>query len=246
MSDIDQHPDLEQLVRYAAGGLSESDQERVEIHIAGCPACTELGHRCFAAQTALDAWSVAAHADAQLKSTLALGLARAERETSNPSWRQRLERWQQKWAGAAEAVLRTGLEVSRVAAAGVDELTRAGGTWSFLPEPEPAGTWGDADDDDTQIVLATSTLRADEPRAMVEIRGASAEIIVRIDNLPAGGVRPMVVLIAMHPTGDVAARVAVVEDSASSGFATARFRDVPTGEYLIAFEPLADGRDQTT
>jgi len=232
------HPGTSDLLAYLEGALSDADGESIELHLAQCDACAQISQRCFAATQAIGMWNAAAHGQDQHRGTLSQALAQAEEASTNPEWRGRLRRWRERWAGTAEAALRTVLQGSAVLAAGMDALTRPGSTWSFLPEPAMEGTWGEADDTDHNILLTSSATLGQEPRARVEIRATTGDIVVRIDNLPMGP-SPLVVLIAVKPDRQVVVQVAEIKRQAGSG-GMVRFSKAPPGEYLVAFEPLAD------
>jgi hypothetical protein len=237
------HPKMETLLEYFAGELPDSAEAAVELHMSDCDACAELSEQVFLLDEVWREWNARRHGQLHLQITLARALAKAEVQTTNPEWRERLHQWRRLWTGHAEAALRTVLAtsagVARTVAEGLDSLTRPGGSWHFGPEPSPAPIWGDDDHEDREsTILATATLSADTPRALVELKGGDqGEIVVRVDNLPAGGMAPLVVLIAVSPQLDVLVRVAEVTLHLGTGSHFARFSKLPPGEYIVAFEP---------
>jgi hypothetical protein len=238
------HASMEQLLGYFDNRLSESDEERVELHLSECARCAETSQEIAALQQIWDGWSAQTHGALHLRIVLSRALATAEKQTLDPSWRARLQRWRDLWAGTAEAALRTILhapaDASRVVAAGVDALSRPGSAWQFAADSAFAGTLGE--DDDESTIFATSKLTPDAPRALVEVKGGDkSDIVVRIDNLPIGSTPPLVVLIAVRPGGEVVVQVTEVKREAGSNSFIGLFAKVPPGEYIVAFEPLELG-----
>lgn len=232
------HPDIEQLVAYFAGGLSDHEEETVERHVAQCSACAELSGRCLAATEVLNSWSAAAHGAAVQRRLLTEALQRAEGEEKDPALRLRLRRWREQWAGRAQAALQAVIEASGVVARGMDGLTRRGSDWSFGLETAVAGTWGEAADEGSEAILVSSKLSTDQPRALIEIRGVAGDIVVRIDNLRLGSTPPLVVLITLKAGDALVTRVAEVRPQPGSQAGIARFTQVEAGSYIVAFEPL--------
>ncbi len=232
------HPDIEQLVAYFTGGLGDQEEETIELHVAQCVVCARLSGRCFAATDVLDAWSAAAHGVAVQRRLLTEALQRAEGEEKDPALRHRLRRWREQWAGHAQAALQAVIDASGVVARGIDGLTRRGSDWSFGLETAVAGTWGEAADDGSEAILVSSKLSTDQPRALIEIRGASGDIVVRIDNLRLGSIPPLVVLITLKAGDAAVTRVAEVRAQPGAQTGIARFTQVEAGSYIVAFEPL--------
>lgn len=236
------HPTMEALLDYFAGELPDTAGSTIELHMSSCDACAARGEEIFLLDEVWRSWNARRHGGLHLRVTLARALAKAEQQVANREWRERLQHWRKAWAGTAEVALRTVLsapaQASRTVAAGLEVLTRPGSPWSFAPEPQAAGTWGEEDEDNDAAAIATSTLSPDQPRALVELKGGGdGEIVVRIDNLPAGGAAPLVLLIAVSADRDVIVQVAEVKLRQGTNSHFARFSKLRPGEYIVAFEP---------
>lgn len=238
----DAHPDVESLIEYFNERLTDSQASAIERHIFDCDNCADLSHRLYAVEELWKGWTADAHAQVHLRLTLLRALADAERQPANAQWSARLAEWREAWVGTAEGVVRTVVQAAagaaRSTAEGVAALARPGASWSFSPAPGFGGVWGE-DDDDEEVVVATA-ITPDAPRAWVEVRGRSgSEVVVRVDQLPPGTTAPLVLLVAVGQGREIEVQVAELKRQAGSPAYTARFSEVPPGEYLVAFEPLA-------
>jgi hypothetical protein len=199
-----------------------------------------LARQAFAFNSILESWTAQSHGDAQARAYVAEALETAGANAGSERWRERLQRWQLVWKGAAEAGLRLAIgaagDASRVLGEAIDGLTRPGGTWRFQPEVGTAAIRG-AGHVATQAIFTTS-LSADQPRARVaiETRGQAA-ITVHLDHLPRPVEMPLVLLIRADSGGVRDVRVEQLELRA--GQFVARFEHVHSGEYIVALEPLA-------
>lgn len=237
------HVSMEELLEYFDGQLPAAAEESVELRLSGCDECARVSKEIHSLQHVWAGWTAQSHGKLYLRVTLARALAKAETQTLDPSWRERLKRWREAWAGTAEAALHTVFQAPAAAAhvvgAGLDALSRPGSLWQFAPETSFAGTLGEDDEDEESSLFTTSTLSPDTPRALVELKGGDkGDVVVRIDNLPLGSTPPLVVLIAVSPEHEVIVQVTEVKRQPGTNSFIAHFAKVLPGEYIVAFEPL--------
>jgi hypothetical protein len=234
------HRRADDLLQYFEGQLPDGEQQNIEEHLAECESCAVLARTVGAFH---EAWQTTAeqHGVLYRREQLIRGLEAAE--VGAPALRDRLRAWRDRWAGLAEAGLRVAVESSattaQVIAQGVEALTRPSGTWHFLPAAAAPVARGAVRGESASALLATASDRAGR-LARVAVRGGqSTELEARIDGLAPDAPPPIVIVIAVE-AGDVARAWAVqAERRPGADYRIARFRDLPPGEYVVAFEPLA-------
>ena len=244
------HPSTDELLDYFEAKLSDEPERLMEEHLARCAACTAAAREVYSFHEVWTGWTAQAHGDAYLRGTLAAALGDVEARVTNPAWRERLQRWRVRWAGAAEAGLRVAMQVTeqatRVVAEGLEGLTRPGSVWQFAPAYQAVPIRGAGPEAQSSAVLTTA-ITPGKPRARVAVRGGeTSEIVVRVDDVEPGAAAPLVVLVATGPGGAAATRVTEVERQPATGYFIARFEDVPPGEYVVAFEPLEVGEERVS
>lgn len=237
----DAHLTPETLADYFAQALSNEQELQIEDHLADCETCIDTGRLAFTVSNVFDLWTARAHGQAELRAVLQHALGVASQQTAVAAWRQRLARWADEWAGQAEAAVRIVLEApgqaAKVLMDGMDELARPGSAWALTAAPAPIPTRG-AGRARSSAPIVVTTGGAGGPSARVSVSGERGEIAVRLDGVAPGTEPPLVLLV---PTNlDAAPRLGVPELSPGLGDAwIARFTGVGTGDYLVAFEPLA-------
>jgi hypothetical protein len=153
---------------------------------------------------------------------------------SLPAWRERLARWRDRQMEHAGAAVRVIVEApgaaSRVLAEGLTPLTQPGAL-GFAAAPAP--------------IRGRQVRRAGPPPALTVAVGdtpthvlvdeTSDAIVVRVDDLPPADRRPLVLLV---PLAGGTPRAEPLAPPPGGAYLSARFADVPPGEYVVAFEPL--------
>jgi anti-sigma factor RsiW len=231
----------EEMLDYFDGKLPLDREGIVEEHLADCSECVRLAHQAQAAERVLDQWTAQRHGDALLRTAMARALAQAEREVAQPELRERLRRWRQSWRGVADGALQVFIEhaaqARNVVAKGVEALTRSGSEWHFAPELQPIPVRGAAVTELDSTVMTTPQ-RQSEGRVRVAVHaGGRGSIVVRLDDLQADRLPPLVVLIGGLADASPSVRFAEVEQEVGSDYFIARFEDLPAGDYLVVLEP---------
>lgn len=240
MEKHDAHIPVDALFDYFEGKLGDDAEGMVEEHLAACVDCTTLARQAFSFERVWRSWTAQSHGDAQARAYVAAALEAAQAGVVEESWRERLRRWQLEWKGAAEAGLRLAIEAaedaSRVLGEAVDGLTRPGSSWRFQPQAGTAAIRGSGQT--SSHAVFTTSLSADQPRARVAVDATGkAAITVHLDRLPRPMDMPLVLLIRADSGGVRDVRVEQLQPR--NGDFVARFENVHSGEYIVAFEPLA-------
>ena len=85
-----------------------------------------------------------------------------------------------------------------------------------------------------------STSDPQTPRIRIAVGAAeAAEITVRVDPLSQGDRAPLVLLVAGGSSGPSVMKIEPLRQEPHTGYAIARFRGIPAGEYLVVVEPPA-------
>lgn len=234
------HVVADTLLDYFEGRLGDAAEHAIEEHVAHCIECTALARRAFSFDAVWETWTAPSHGDAQARAYVVEALATASAGVGRQAWRERLQRWQAQWQGAAEAGLRLAIEAagdaSRVFGEALDGLTRPGSSWKFQPEASAAAIRGGGRVGSSAVF--TTSLSANEPRARVAVEaGDRASITVLLDHLPRPTAMPLVLLIRADSGGVRDVRVEQLEPRDQQF--VARFENVHGGEYIVALEPLA-------
>jgi anti-sigma factor RsiW len=243
MRDAD-HFSAELLIDYLQMALPESEELAVEEHLADCAECSALARETQRFSSVWETWTAAAHGNAYRAAAVNRALAAAKARVADASWQGRLTRWAEGWAGAAAASVRvivgTPGRASRALAEGLEGLSQAAAAPppAFAPAPGPVrGAYGRAAEPAQPTVAVTSM--GGVAQARVAVSGDRREVVVRIDELPGERLPPLILLVPLG-TDDEEPRVTVPERQPSIPYLIARFADVPTGDYIVAFEPMEE------
>lgn len=236
-------PDL--LASYFTQGLSEDDRLGVEEHLADCDTCIEAGRTAFSASGLIDSWTPEIHGEAALQAVLSQALATTRTLPSLSAWANRLARWTEQWAGRAEATVRVVLEApaqsAKILTEGMQDLARPGAAWQFAPAPSAMPVRGPAPSAARRLAASQPVIVTaggdGVPNARLAVSGERGEVVVRLDDLPAGVEPPLVLLVSADGSGEP--RLALPERAPDGAAWIARFEGLGPGDYLVAFEPLA-------
>jgi len=235
------HYSPETLASYALQELPEDKQLDVQEHLADCDRCAGSVHLAIRASGLVDRWTAQTHGAAALQGVLVHALDVVRAQPALAAWRDRLTAWAERWAGQAEATLRIVLDApgtaARVLTEGMQELARPGASWQFAPAPAAIPTRGAGRRRAAGQTVVVSADGDGTPSARVAVSGERREVVVRLDDLPASRLAPLVLLIPADHAGDP--RLALPQRSPDDDAWIARFEGLEPGDYLIAFEPLA-------
>jgi hypothetical protein len=253
----------EDYVAFVLEEMTPTQEAWIERHLATCASCTQALDAFFAATAAFPqaaseqqrlAWVQQVRARLQAAGlsvpvpppeeawepvALATALQQAQQQVDDPAWRARLARWQTHWAGKAQAAVRLVVEqAARVVTEGLEALTTPGNRWDFALVSESARVLGE----DRDVSQGTAEPRPEAPQVSIQVGQASREatrrIRVSVRALPAQPVPPLVLLIPATAGG--VPQMAALAPRQGSAWFVADFRNVPQGDYLLAFEPMED------
>lgn len=231
------HISSEDLASYVDGSLSEDREGILGEHLAECVECTERAWQMRAMSMVWDQWTAWTHGQAHLRTVFNEALQTAALQEASASWRDRLARWQDRWAGKAEAAVRVVMEApekaSRIVTEGLEALVRPEGGWQFAPAPGAIRAAGPRPSAPVKEAVA-----AGPPAASVRVYDVSRGVDVWLRGLSDATTPPLVLLV---PLGGAAAPQVRAPEQFSPGEYLARFQNLPTGDYLVAFEPATAG-----
>jgi hypothetical protein len=250
----------ETLTAYCVQGLTEAQEAEVEAHLATCDACTADARALHELRAGWDAWTPRAHGDAYLRARLDSAIEAAGRVVPSAAWRERLARWRDRFASAADGAVRVALEetarTSHLVTEGLDALLRPGARWRFAPAPAVVRTRGAVrtrGGAPTRAIPSripvrtrgsvptpapvTAALAPGQPQARITLSGDGRSVEVQVE-APAGGPPPpLVLLVPDRP--DAAPEVKEPARQGAMGAWIARFDILEPGDYLVLFEPSA-------
>jgi len=234
-----EHISSEMLMDYFGGKLSEEQEAQIEGHLAECQDCTQRARQVLAFGFVWDRWTAKVHGETYWSARLATAVQEAENRVKNPSWRERLARWREQWAGRAEAAVRVIMavseEASRIVTEGLESLLRPGGSRQFALARVPIRTRGKVTRGTPQAPM--EALARGKPQIRLTISGRTREIRIRVEDLPPLKPAPLVLLIPIEE--GACPLVAEPQRVAGANYLIARFKGVPPGEYIAAFEPYS-------
>jgi len=255
-----EHITPDELADYYAARVPEAREEAIEAHLAVCDACVEEARQSYAFAMIWEEWTgvtagdlmahpvgqsaLASQGDVAEQGVLQDALEQVQRQEDNPAWRARLARWQTHWQGKAAAAVRLVVEAAdqavHVVTEGLEALTTPGNPWDFALASASGSARGPGEDRDVSPEAAEP--EPESPQVTIRVGHASREatrlIQVSVQGLPARQTPPLVLLIPAT-AGDVT-QVAALEVRPGSAWHVANFRNVPQGDYLLAFEPIGD------
>ncbi len=237
-----EHMSFEDVVTYLDKATSDVEEEQIETHLARCDSCVERVRRAYELCRSWAGWTAETYRDALLRHLLrkALESAALEGQSSLSNLKKRIDVWLKQSAGLADGVVRVVLAKSRstskVITDGMDGLLRPEALWHFEPKLATGGVRGTIGSvaPDPHVTAEKGNLGA---HVKVEQREGSNEIVVRLDGLPEKQAPPAVLLVSIGEEKGPAFKVAELKRKA--GGLIARLEDVPEGDYMLAFEPIA-------
>lgn len=229
------HPLLGELADYFAARLGPAREMEIDEHFGDCEECAGRGRQVRLAGYLVDGWTATEHARAARHASLQEGLESLSTDPQYAPWQQRLRVWLKDWTAQVEGAVQVALEGSkggsRILAGEFAFLARPGALWShFTPVPVGLATRGGL-----ATATAAESAPANAPWARAEL-GEQGVVVVRIQGPVRGTMTPLVVLI---PEGCASeAKVAELVPTQASEL-IARFEGLPSGTYLLVFEPQA-------
>lgn len=244
------HVTAQELAAYFSGQLRSEQEDIFDEHFAVCKTCVRearqvrasLENRFRTFATIWDSWTVNAHGEAHQRRVLASALQRTI--AVPPEWQERLQRWRERWNGAAASALRSirdaATEVSRVVITPIEMSVPAEGEWRFALATEAPSVSGSTRSGKVPVRGAVSTNRrvslgAEKPQECVVVNSDTGEIEVSVEGWQPG--RPSSLVLLVDLQGENSSVVQELTEE-RAGVAVARFTGVAPGEYLVAFEPV--------
>jgi hypothetical protein len=231
------HITPEELADYFAARLPEAREGEIEMHLGGCDACTDEARQFRAFSAIWDDWILQAPEEAWEQVALAHALQQAQGQVDNPQWAERFRHWHTTWAGKAQAAARLVLEAAdrtaQLITEGLEVLSTPGQTWDFALGAAPVRVRG------RRVRGQTPGPLTPQARLQVhEIAPGVRDVQLRVEALPSHQPPPLVLLIPIDT--DTPPLVAGLMPTPDGTSFVARFREVPSGEYLLAVEPMRD------
>ncbi len=233
-----------ELIDYFDKDLTEEEEDRIELHLAGCAECTARARQSFALSRLCEQWSAATHGEARLRELIRSALESAAiEEPADRTLQARLRRWRASSRGLAEGAVRVTVkavkDASQIATDGMDGLLRPGAWWRFTPQPALVAVRGGEGNKKAPPKIARAETGDQIARVKVDDEDERArEVVVSVDRFPREREAPIVMLASMGEGGEDKPRFIQMQRHGLG--LLAKFRDLPPGEYLVAFEPFPD------
>ena len=218
----------------------------MEAHFAVCDHCLNQVRELRRFARAWPQWTAETHGRLYARARLNSVLKSAAAETENPQWQQRLAHWQTAWSGKARAavnlIVESAIEVSRLAAAGAEQLIGSDESWEFELATERIRSRGrgapksaSAQKSPKVTVQAEDVELSRERHEAQIVLDVARNITVRIKDLGAKDAASLVVLYSLE--NEAFYRVAELQPAAGAAGFEARFEAVPADNYIAAIEP---------
>jgi hypothetical protein len=240
------HIDPTELVDYFDKDLSDDEEDRIELHLARCEECAQRARQASVLSSRWERWSAATQREAYLRSVVwnALGSAASEVPLDD-IWKERINRWLSASSGLVEGVVKVTVEAvrkaSQVATDGMEDLLRPGARWRFTLQPDSVAVRGVQPRRRSPANTALAVC-SDGSSVRVKVEdhdGGTCEVVINVDQFPHDRLTPIVILTSIGQGGMEKPRLLQMRRQGQG--LIARFRDLPAGEYLVAFEPLSAG-----
>lgn len=226
-----EHLTKETLKNYLALHLEEERVVEIEEHLAGCGDCSSRVRAEKVLQFAWDTLTARVHGQAYWQARLENCLEEAASSPDYIGYRERIREWVSCWQNKAEAVLGLVLE----SASQKTQIITQG--WESLIRPESK----------LDFAFPARPIRGIEKRAItVETQGkpdvkvtADSEkdmVTVLLRKVEFGKKPPLVMLVP--ESKDKKPLVAEPQEPPGSKQFVAQFSHVPSGKYLLVFEPI--------
>jgi hypothetical protein len=257
-----EHITPEELADYCAARVPAAREEVIEAHLAVCDACVEEARQCYAFAAIWEEWTgviagdieaypvgqraLASQDDVVEQGVLQDALEQIQNQEDNSAWRERLARWQTHWQGRAAAAVRLVVEATdqaaRVVTEGLETLMLPGQAWGFALASAQEFARGAGEDRGVAKGEGAAASEPVSPQVTIRVGPPSSEATrlmqVGLQALPTWQTPPLVLLIPTTAGGTP--QIAMLEPRQGSPWLVAYFRNVPQGDYLLAFEPMED------
>ncbi len=232
------------LIDYFDRDLTEDEEERIELHLAGCQECASRARHASALCDTWQRWTATSHGEAFLRSAIqdSLGSAASE-ESLDENWKKRIDRWRRASSGLAEGAVRVIAgavkNTSQILTEGMEVLLRPGAAWRFTQQPGPVPVRGMAG---SKKAPASSALAECPGGGFVRVKiddhdDMTRKIAVSIDRFPRGRIAPIVILVSLSRGRKEMPKLTQMRRQGEGLIAL--FRGLSAGEYLVVFEPLS-------
>lgn len=240
------HLTHDELVDYVAKQLPPAEMWRMEAHFAVCDHCLNQVRELRRFARAWPQWTAETHGRLYARAHLNSILKAAAAETENPHWQKRLAHWQTAWSGKARAavnlIVESAIEVSRLAAAGAEQLIGSDESWEFELATErirsrgPGAPKSASAQKSPKVTVQAEDVELSRERHQAKILlDLIGNVTVRIKDLGAKEAASLVVLYSLEDKSFY--RVAELQPAAGEAGFEARFKEIPAGSYIAAIEP---------
>jgi len=238
------HIDPAELVDYFDKDLSDDEEDRIELHLARCEECAQRARQASALCHRWERWSAGTQREAYMRSVVGNALESAESEVPlDDIWKERIRRWRSASSGLVEGVVKVTVEAvrstSQVATDGMESLLRPGAGWRFTLQPDSVAVRGVQPRRKSPASLALAVC-SDGYSVRVKVEDhddGTCEVVISVDQFPHDRLTPIVILTSIGQGSTEKPRFLQMRRQGQG--LIARFRDLPAGEYLVAFEPLS-------
>ena len=238
------HITTAELVDYFDKDLTDDEEDRIELHLARCEECAQRAREASARCDLWERWSARTYSEAFLREVVRNALESASgEEPEDHIWKGRLHRWRSASSGLVEGAVRVAIAAARnasqIVTEGMENLLRPGAGWQFTLQTNPVAIRGAAGGRKAPPKTALAAGPGGSvARVKVEDHDDRArEVVISIDQFPRSHTAPIVILTSIGNRGKDKPRILQMRRQGQG--LIARFKDLPAGEYLVVFEPLA-------
>jgi hypothetical protein len=228
-----EHLTKENLRDYLTCRLKESLLIKVEEHLAECAECSSRVRAEKLLQFAWNTLTAKTHGQAYWQAQLESALNEVAASPEYNNYKERLKDWISVWQNKAEAVLGLALEAAsekaQVITQGWESLTRPESKWGFAFGQTPV----------RGVEKGPITVESSgEPNVKVTVDSEKSSVTVLVRKIEAGRKPPLVLLIP--ESKDKKPLLAEPKQPQGSKQFVAQFCNVPSGKYLLVFEPKSE------
>lgn len=225
------HLNKETLKNYLSAHLKEEMLMEIEEHLAECAECSLKVRKAKLLQFAWENLTARAHGQAYWQEQLENALDKVATSVDYVNYRERIKVWIADWQNKAEAalglVLETAAEQAQIITQGLESLVRPESKLGFAFAQSPIrGT-----EEGSIIVEAIGP-----PFVNVTVDTKQSRVTVLLRKIEAGSKPPLVILVP--DSKNKKPSLAEPKQPQGSKQFIAQFSKVPSGKYLLVFEPI--------
>lgn len=226
-----EHLNKETLKNYLSFRLKEEMLLEIEEHLAECKNCSFKVRQEKLLQFAWNTLTAKAHGQAYWQAQLESVLGKVAVSPEYNNYRERVKDWISSWQNKAEAVLGLVLEAtyekSQVITSGWESLIRPDSKLGFALSQMPIRGV-----EKGPITVETSA----KPNVKVTVDSGKSVVTVLLRKIEPGKTPPLVILVP--DSKDKKPLLIEPKQPVGSKQFIAQFSNVPSGKYLLVFEPM--------